>query len=246
MHFSRFADVWRTHLENQPRSASDKVFSARQYWNEGKPAFLTPRSFANCILDDVSSGLRASIACGQADFAAARVLVDQRYTARGYKSMSDAGRPCKETHAITILATQSGHTVGTMTLRFDSIAGLNVDEAYGREVGMVRDSGGVACELTCLAVAPEANSQATLAALFRLAYFVADKLGVTDVFIEVNPRHERFYRRVLDFTVAAGERLCPRVQAPAVLLHQDMVKLGKRLGGFPPPTRHGASELAAA
>ncbi|HEY9380018.1 MAG TPA: hypothetical protein VIQ01_02105 [Burkholderiales bacterium] len=246
MHISRFADAHRIDSHSYNKRSSEKAPSVSDLWSKVRPVFLTPASFANCMLEDVHSGLRASIASVQTEFAAARELVEQRYTARGYKSMSDAGRPYKETYAVTILATQSGHTVGTMTLRFDSIAGLNVDDAYGAEVSMVRDGGGVACELTCLAVAPEANSQATLAVLFRLAYFVADKLGVTDVFIEVNPRHERFYRRVLDFTVAAGERLCPRVQAPAVLLHQDMVKLGKRLGGFPPPTRYGARELAAA
>lgn len=242
MHIFPLAEADSADIHSYKKRAS----AVSELWNKGKPVLLTPASFANCVLEDVRSGLCANIASVHAEFAAARELVAQRYTARGYQSMSDAGRPDKETHAVTILATQSGHTVGTMTLRFDSIAGLNVDEAYGHEVGMVRDSGGVACELTCLAVAPEANSQATLAVLFRLAYFIADQLGVTDVFIEVNPRHERFYRRALDFTVAAGERLCPRVQAPAVLLHQDMVKLGERLGGFPPPTRHGASELAAA
>ena len=246
MHISRFADAYRADIHSYKKRASEKIPSVSELWNKGKPVLLTPASFANCVLEDVRSGLRASIARVHAEFDAARELVEQRYTARGYKSMSDSGRPYKETHAVTVLATQNDHTVGTMTLRFDSIAGLNVDDAYGAEVSAVRDGGGVACELTCLAVAPEANSQATLAALFRLAYFIADKLGVTDVFIEVNPRHERFYRRVLDFTVAAGERLCPRVQAPAVLLHQDMVNLGKRLGGFPPPTRHGARELAAA
>ena len=63
-----------------------------------------------------------------------------------------------------------------------------------------------------------------LASLFNLAYARrARRLhGVTDVFIEVNPRHVAFYSRVLGFVVAAGESFCERVRAPSVLLHVEM------------------------
>lgn len=241
MHIDRFADAHR--LENNPYNSAN---AASEQWHSGKPVILTPASFRTCVLEDVRANLRGTIAHTQVEFARARALVAQRYTARGYASMSDCGRPDKEVNAVTILAERDGQILGTLTLRFDSTSGLRVDETYGPEVDAVRSGGGVACELTCLAVSSTEDSQAILAVLFRMAFYIADKLGVTDVFIEVNPRHERFYRRVLDFAVAAEERMCPRVQAPAVLLHQDMVKLGKRLGGFPPPTQHGARELAAA
>ena len=47
-----------------------------------------------------------------------------------------------------------------------------------------------------------------LASLFGLVYTVGRVThGVTDVFIEVNPRHAGFYSRVLGFVVAAGEGL---------------------------------------
>ncbi len=247
MHISRFADAHHfdhrhTSSTTEPGAPAGEPLQPRRQMPRAVP---TPASFADCALHDVRSGLRATVARESAEFGAARELVEQRYTARGYQCMSDAGRPVRETHAVTLLATHNGTTVGTMTLRFDSPRGLNVDEACSAVVGALRAAGGVACELTCLALAPEADSQATLAVLFRLAYFIGDKLDVTDVFIEVNPRHERFYKRVLGFDTAAGERMCPRVQAPAVLLHQDMIQLGVRLGGFPPPTRHGA-ELTAA
>ena len=42
---------------------------------------------------------------------------------------------------------------------------------------------------------------------------------VTDLFIEVHPRHAGFYRRLLGYKVAGPERICPRVGAPAVLMH---------------------------
>lgn len=246
MHISRFADAhFFDHRHPASRTNEQGAPAGEPIPPRSLRAVPTPASFADCVLQDVQSGLRATVATVEKEFGAARELVEQRYTARGYKCMSDAGRPEHETNAVTLLATQGGLTVGTMTLRFDSAAGLNVDEAYGDEIGALRMAGGVACELTCLALSSGADSQATLAVLFRLAYFIADKLGITDVFIEVNPRHAPFYRRVLGFSIAGEERVCPRVQAPAVLLHQDMIRLGERLGGFPPPTRHGI-ELAAA
>ncbi len=52
---------------------------------------------------------------------------------------------------------------------------------------------------------------------------------VTDVFIEVNPRHVAFYSRILGFVVAAGEKLCERVRAPSVLLHAEVEALAARL-----------------
>ncbi len=52
---------------------------------------------------------------------------------------------------------------------------------------------------------------------------------MTDVFIEVNPRHVTYYSRIMGFVVAAGERLCERVCAPSVLLHLEVEALAARL-----------------
>jgi len=41
-------------------------------------------------------------------------------------------------------------------------------------------------------------------------------------FIEVNPRHVRFYSKLLGFVATAGERFCERVQAPSVLLRLEL------------------------
>ena len=54
--------------------------------------------------------------------------------------------------------------------------------------------------------------------------------GVTDVFIEVNPRHVAFYSRALGFVVLGDERICARVGAPSVLLHLDVEILDEQLG----------------
>jgi hypothetical protein len=42
------------------------------------------------------------------------------------------------------------------------------------------------------------------------------------MFIEVNPRHVAFYKRMLNFSPAGDCKICPRVDAPAVLLHCEV------------------------
>jgi hypothetical protein len=54
----------------------------------------------------------------------------------------------------------------------------------------------------------------------------------TDVLIEVNPRHEAYYRRIFGFARAGREWICPRVNAPAVLMHLDVTNLEERLGAL--------------
>jgi hypothetical protein len=110
---------------------------------------------------------------------------------------------------------------------------LLVDAAYGAELAALRSEGRRVCELTRLAVDAHADSRSVLAALFSLAYLLGRVVHeVTDVFIEVNPRHVAFYERALGFVVAAGERLCTRVKAPSVLLRLEAARLEARLRAF--------------
>ena len=74
-----------------------------------------------------------------------------------------------------------------------------------------------------------------LSALFGMAYDAARRRHrVTDAFIEVNPRHVVFYRGLFGFAVAAGQRICPRVMAPAVLLRLEIERLERRLAEIGP------------
>jgi len=74
------------------------------------------------------------------------------------------------------------------------------------------------------------DSKVVLASLFNLAYVAGKSVDdVTDVFIEVNPRHVLFYTRMLGFTALCGERICERAGAPSVLLHVEIEALAARL-----------------
>ena len=76
------------------------------------------------------------------------------------------------------------------------------------------------CEITQLALDPSSGNHDALAGLFQALYVIAQLTRrMTDIFIEVHPRHANFYQRIFGFKRIGGERICPRVGAPAVLLH---------------------------
>jgi hypothetical protein len=179
--------------------------------------------------------VRVAVAESPEQIEAACGLVSKRYAWRGYQfERADDGavhRTSDQTNLeITFVAATAEATIGTVTLRLDGPLGLRAEEAHREAIQSVRSADRRLCELTRLAVAESVDSISVLASLFGLAYAAGRSIhGVTDVFIEVNPRHVTFYSRVLGFVVAAGERLCERVRAPSVLLHAEVGELAERL-----------------
>jgi len=174
-----------------------------------------------------SGDLVASVARFPDEIRAAATLVESRYAARGYVVNGDDG---ELPPGVTLIAAESDAIIGTLTLRLDGPLGLAADESYPDAIDTVRCAGGGVCELTRLAVTKGADSRSVLSALFGSAYELARHLyQATDAFVEVNPRHVQFYRRMFGFVVAAGQRVCPRVMAPAVLLRLEIERLEARL-----------------
>jgi hypothetical protein len=63
------------------------------------------------------------------------------------------------------------------------------------------------------------DSRELLGLLFHVAYLYARRIHeATHLLAEVNPRHAGFYLRMLGFRVAGPQRVCRRVDAPAVLV----------------------------
>lgn len=219
----------------------DQLF-ARAFWLSSPtlavPAFLerrapTQRARAEGLgdlrgLTLVTAGpelVRAKVASTASEFAAAASLVASRYAWRGY-----AVQPHDRASAITVVATRDAGTVGTLTLRADGPAGLAADESYREALDLARQAGRRLCELTRLAIEADAAWRPTLGALIGLAYLAGRAVhAVTDVFVEVNPRHARFYQRMFGFVAAGGQRMCPRVGAPAVLLRLELDRFEMRL-----------------
>ncbi len=132
---------------------------------------------------------------------------------------------------ITFFAADSTTTLGTVTLRLDGPEGLLAEATHRKVVQRARFAGRRIGELTRLALAEGVDSQRVLASLFGIVYAVGRVIhGVTNVFIEVNPRHVAFYARALGFVVAGEARFCERVRAPSVLLHLAVETLEALLG----------------
>ena len=177
---------------------------------------------------------RVGVAGSREELDAAHSLVFRRYSWRGYdvSTPADHGQPHAESAShreVTIVASGAEGMIGTCTLGFDGPQGLHADATYGDVIRAARSAGRRVGEITRLAV-ETTDSLAVLASLFNLAYVAGKAIDdVTDVFVEVNPRHVLFYTRLLGFKVAGEERTCERAGAPAVLLRVEMSALAGRL-----------------
>src|SRR5687768_16708553 len=159
----------------------------------------------------------------------AGVLVGERYAGRGYF----IPKTRKDPNLYTFIAYDEGRIVGTVGVRLDSPKGLSADDLYSEELSTLRKDGHRLCEFTRLAVDRGSASKPVLAGLFHTAYLFASVLrGATHAVIEINPRHVVFYRRALNFEVLGGERLSPRVNAPAVLLFVPFATIADGLAQY--------------
>lgn len=147
----------------------------------------------------------------------ASLLIQKMYSWRGY----DTGMPAAHANPnrITLVANQGEVVIGTLSIGFDSPAGLLADEMYKAEIDALRAQGQQVGELIKLAVDRDLHSMQVLAALFHLAYIYGRNIhNLTDAVIEVNPRHVGFYKMMLGFERLGEEKMCQRANAPAVLL----------------------------
>jgi len=147
-------------------------------------------------------------------------LIERMYSTRGLTVYHpELAQTDRQT---TIVACRGDHLFATLTLGLDAASGLMADMLYSPEINAARARGGRVCEVTRMAMDPEHNSPEVMADIFQLVYVLARRIyRMTDLFIEVHPRHAGFYRRTLGYRVVGDERVCPRVGAPAVLMHMS-------------------------
>ncbi len=147
----------------------------------------------------------------------ARDLLNSRYAWRGYGSAHDLHSDIRHT---TFIAEIDGQIVGTMTLGVDSASGLAIDRTFSDVVDAIRrEAGGGLCELTKLAFDEGVRSREVLAGLFHMAFiYGTTHTNCTDLFIEVNPRHVRFYEMMLGFQGVGQARTNASVGAPSRLM----------------------------
>jgi hypothetical protein len=163
--------------------------------------------------------------------ASANNLIRHRYAWRGYHVVS---LPEDQTaNRITLTASEEEQTIGTITIGLDCADGLACEDIFGDKIGGLRADGQRICEFTKLAIDPLAGTKRVLAALFHVAYIVAHRLrGYDTLVMEVNPRHVRYYERMLGARVLCEERLNRSVNAQAVLLVIDFDYIRQQIGEF--------------
>lgn len=220
---------------------SSTIIAASLMWRRKSGSMLVESPRIDLLPDGAPGPRRFKIKV--ADQKERRGLVDSllksRYGWRGYQAV---GLPTDPTVTkFTLAAMEEGSSIGTITVSFDSPQKLSCDDAFGPEVDAMRREGRKLCEFTKLAVDPTTATKRVLASLFHVAYIVAHRIrGYDTLLIEVNPRHVRYYERMLGFRVIGSERLNRSVRAPAVLLTADFSYILEQVGRF-----GGHPELAA-
>lgn len=148
---------------------------------------------------------------GQASY-----LLTKMYGWRGYSTTEPLP---DDPNRLTLVLTDGDRVAGTLTVGVDTPAGLSAEALYPDEVAKLRKSGARICEVTRFALDRSSDSLDVVAMMFHVVYlFARRRFSATHLVVEVNPRHERFYRRMLGFEPYGPERFCARVGAPAVLL----------------------------
>lgn len=178
-------------------------------------------------LDEQNFKIRMANSAGRRE--AAGLLIKKMYSWRGYSIDAPVAH---EPNRITLIAETNGKTVGTMTLCFDSGARLPADENFSDKLDELRAQGRRLCEPSRLAIDEEVPKR-VFASMIHISYIYAHNIhGFTDYVIEVNPRHVRFYKRMLGFHEICEERTCSRVNAPGVLLRLDLTYMTEQIAKF--------------
>ena len=177
--------------------------------------------------DPVVGEFTIKVASSDSDREAAEEIINRLYSWRGYgehHQLADR-ETCK-----TFMACRNGEVLGTLTLTVDSPRRLGVDETFPDELCHIRQRGAGLCELTKFAFDPSPGSQGMLAALFHVIYLYGTQLyDCTDLLIEVNPRHVRFYQVMLGFKRVGDLRTNAAVSAPSQLLRLGIADIDHQI-----------------
>lgn len=212
---------------------SSTIFAASVMWRGPGGHVMVQDPNIDMLPDGPAGPRRFKIKAAESEERRSRVnsLLKDRYSWRGYQRVTLPTD--RSVHKFTLSAIENENTIGTITVSFDGPKRLSADEAFGPEVQALRAQGHKLCEFTKLAVDPTVATKRVLAALFHVAYIVAHRIRRHDMLlIEVNPRHVRYYERMLGFKVLSDERQNTSVNAPAVLLGMPFSYVMAQIGEF--------------
>ena len=174
----------------------------------------------------------------------ANMLLKRMYSWRGYGTNQQI---VTTPNSVTFTATSDEEVIGTLSLTVDSAAGLACDKTFGDEMQRFRTGGRTKlCELTKFAFDTSLPARPRLAALFHIIFIYGSlHFDCTDLFIEVNPRHRRFYEIMLGFTPVGEPRLNSKVNAPAQLMWLNVGNIRQQIDKYAGDARYAGRSLYA-
>lgn len=158
----------------------------------------------------------------------ANLLLNRMYSRKGYGAHhSLPSAPV----CVTFTASSGASVIGTLTLTVDSPEGLTVERTFPQEIARFRSAPGAKiCELTKFAFDQSGQARPRLAALFHIIFIYGTMhFDCTDLFIEVNPRHRRFYEAMLNFRAVGPIRDNDSVGAPSQLMWLNVADIGRNI-----------------
>ena len=159
------------------------------------------------------------------------MLLQRMYSWRGYGAHHKLPRT---PNCVTFTATSQEDVIGTLTLTVDSRAGLAVDRTFKDEIDSFRKGPGAKlCELSKFAFDTSTPARPRLAALFHIIFIYGSMhYDCTDLFIEVNPRHRRFYEAMLGFTSIGEPKTNAAVNAPSQLMWLNVADIRRQIDRY--------------
>jgi hypothetical protein len=174
--------------------------------------FMLPQSVTKSGEKDIT----IRVAGRDAERENANMLINRKYGARGY---GNCHKVPAAGNSVTFTASSRGTMIGTLSLSVDSRAGLAADQTFSEELNEFRARGARICELTKFAFETSRPSLELLASLFHIIFiYGTHRYDCTDLFIEVSPRHRRFYAAMLGFQLIGQLKTNKAVGAPSHLM----------------------------
>mgnify|MGYP006295915513 CR=1 FL=1 len=202
------------------------------------PQWMT-RSLRKCIKikPEQMQGFRFRIARDIPDLEEAYRLVHNEYVRCGYMDPSDTGMRFSLhnflSETTTFIGTFEGRLALTITIFQDTELGLPMDAIYKRKIDRLRAAGRKVAEVGALATHPDFRNGNQNLPLYgdKIAYsYARDNLGIEDLVLAINPKHEWIYKHILLLDKIGGRKRYDYVKgADAVGYRMDLSKFENNL-----------------
>lgn len=169
------------------------------------------------------AAIDVGLATSVEDFEAAFRLLHDRYVWRSYMAPEPSGRRVGVHNMLpstkVVVVRAADRIVGTLTVLEDSCLGLPMDEAFGDQLGRLRERGRRIAEAASLAVGRTETvpGLAIVLRLLRAAIVYAARIARRDeLCFTVRPRHRDFYLKLFPLCILGDPRSYRRINGADV------------------------------